>query len=140
MALFTSRPLPTRRSKRIAWQKYRRLTIDTDVTTDDDSDDDKDAEDDDEDAEDDAKDAEDVDAEDTAPRKRKRVDAEDETTMRTMTKMTLRISKCKCKRTPFDMVTGSAQVWCVCNLPDESTEAEYFGQWCDRDEYWRRFD
>ena len=132
MALFTSRPLPTRRSKRIAWQKYKRLTIDTGVTTD--------AEDDDEDAEDDAKDAEDVDAEDTAPRKRKRVDAEDETTMRTMTKMTLRISKCKCKRTPFDIVTGSAQVWCCCGKPDESTETEYLGQWCDRGEYLRRFD
>ena len=129
MGLFTSRPMPTRRSKRIALQKYRRLTIDTDVTTD--------AEDDDEDAEDDAKDAE-----DTAPRKRKRVDAPDQgmITMRTMTRMALRIIKCRCKRTPFDIVTGSAQVWCCCGKPDESTEAEYFGQWCDRDEYWRRFD
>ncbi len=136
MGLFTSRPMPTRRSKRIAWQKYRRLTIDTDVTTDDD----EDAEDAEDDAEDvDAEDAEDVDAEDTAPRKRKRVDAEDDTTMRTMTKMTLRISKCKCKRTPFDIVTGSAQVWCVCNRPDESTEAEWLDQYNDRDEYWRRF-
>ena len=131
MALFTSRPMPTRRSKRIR-QKYRRLTIHTVFTTDDDSD----AEDD-EDAEDDAKDAE-----DTAPRKRKRVDAPDQgmITMRTMTRMALRMSKCKCKRTPFDIVTGSAQVWCVCNLPDESTEAEYLGQWCDRGEYLRRFD
>ena len=81
-----SRPLPPRRSKRIALQKYRRLTIDTDVKSDDDSDDD-------EDAEDDAKDAEDVDAEDAAPRKRKRVD-QGMITMRTMTRMALRISKC----------------------------------------------
>jgi hypothetical protein len=111
-----SRPLPPRRSKRIALQKYRRLTIDTDVKSDDDSDD----EDDDSDA---------LDAPD-----------QDMITVRTMTRMELRISKCKCTRTPLDIVTGSAQVWCVCNLPDESTEAEYLGQWCDRDEYWRRFD
>ena len=114
-----SRPLPPRRSKRIALQKYRRLTIDTDVKSDDDSDD--------EDDEDDDSDA---------------LDAPDQgmITVRTMTRMALRVSGCKCTRTPLDIVTGSAQVWCVCNLPDESTETEYFGQWRDRDEYLRRFD
>ena len=132
MGLFTSRPMPTRRSKRIVWQKYERLTIDTDVTTD--------AEDDDEDAEDDAKDAEDVDAEDTAPRKRKRVDAEDETTTRVMTRKDVRASRCKCPRTPFHPVTGLALVCCCCGKPSESTEAEFLGQEGDLVEFFRQVD
>ena len=129
MALFTSRPMPTRRSKRIR-QKYRRLTIRTVFTTDDDSD----AEDD-EDAEDDAKDAE-----DTAPRKRKRVDAEDETTTRVMTRKDVRASRCKCPRTPFHPVTGFALVCCCCGKPSESTEAEFLGQEGDIVEFLRQVD
>ena len=56
------------------------------------------------------------------------------TTTRVMSRAVLRVSGCPCAHTPFDAGTGLAEFHCHCRFCGDEFQAEYLGQWCDRED------